>query len=286
MAGKILVTGATGKVGSQVTEQLAANKAQVRATVRPTSNLDSLRRVGAESIVVDLAKAETLGPAFEGVEKIFLATPVVPNDVEITEGLIAEAKRAGVKHVVRLSVTGVDAEPGMIFTRKHREIEKIIKESGIPFTFVRPTFFMQNFLELPTIKSQGAFFQPTGDGKASYVDTRDIAAVATAALTEDGHEGKSYEVTGPEALSAYDVAEILSSVTGRKITFVDASEEDTRAGLKAGGVPDWLVEALLELNRWQRDGFAEAVLPGVEQATGRMPISFEQFVRDHIEAFK
>jgi uncharacterized protein YbjT (DUF2867 family) len=286
MSDTILVTGSTGKVGSQVVEQLAAAGANIRAAVQATSNVEAIKRVGAQTSVIDFNDRASLGEALRGVGKVFLIMPLVHNMAEVNAGFVEEAAKAGVKQIVKLSVLGADAEPTMVLAGWHREMEKKIEESEIPFTFIRPTHFMQNFLEMPTIKSQATFYQSTGEGKSAYVDTADIAAVSVKALTESGHEGKFYEITGPEALSNYDVAEILSRVSGKQISYVDVSEDVIRSGMKAGGLPEWLIESLIELNAFQKAGKTAQVSPDVEKVTGRKPKHFEQWAGENLEAFR
>ena len=286
MPSPILITGSTGTVGSEVVKQLAAAGARIRAAVQATSNTDRIKQAGAEPFVMNFADAESVGAALEGVEKVFLITPVVPDVAEITAGFMAAAKAAGVNHLVKLSVLGVDSEAEFLFGRQHRQAERDIVDSGIAFTFLRPNFFMQNFLGQASIKSQGAFYDSSGDARASHVDVRDIAATAVAALTESGHEGKVYDITGPRALSNFDVADILSSVTGRKITYVPVSDDDARQSMKAAGMPEWLVEALIELIQIKRAGHSETVSSDIEPIIGRPLISFEQFAQDYVEAFR
>ena len=286
MSDTILVTGSTGKVGSQVVEQLAAAGAKVRAAVQATSNVEAIKRAGAETAVMDFNDRASVSEALRGVGRAFLIMPLVHNMVEANSGFVEEAAKAGVKQIVKLSVLGADAEPPIVLAGWHREMEKKIESSGIHFTFIRPTHFMQNFLGMPTIKSQAAFYQSTGDGKSAYVDTADIAAVTVKALTQGGHEGKMYAVTGPEALSNYDVAEILSRVTGKQISYVDVSDDVIRSGMKAGGLPEWVIETLIELNASQKAGMTAQVSPDVEKVTGRKPKSFDQWAGENIEAFK
>jgi uncharacterized protein YbjT (DUF2867 family) len=158
---------------------------------------------------------------------------------EISSNFVIEAKKIGVQYIVKLSVMGADEEPGLVIGRLHRQAEKIIEESGIPYTFLRPNGFMQNFLNYygQSIKTLGAFYNPAGDGKLGLVDVRDIAAVAVEVLLTKGngskqqHENKSYDITGPEALSYSQVAEILSKETGKKISYIDIPEEDARKGM-------------------------------------------------------
>ena len=290
MSNTILVTGATGTVGSEVVKQLSAKGANVRACCHTLSKADKIRGPGVEIVEVDYDKPETVEAAFPGVEELFLLTPFVDNMVEVTAQLVAEAKKAGVKHIVKLSTLelGADAEAKIAPIRWHRQAEKMVEESGIPYTFVRPTGFMQNFsnYSAQTIEAQNAIYTAAGEAKVSFVDARDIAAVAVEALTGDGHEGKIYTTTGPDALSHNQVAEILSDVLGRKISHVNISEEDLRKGLEEAGLPDWMIQSSIEGDRITREGRVSAVLPTVEEVTGKKPRSFEQFAKDYAEAFR
>lgn len=288
MADTILVLGATGNVGSQVVKQLAAARANIRAAVHSTSKADTIKGNGVTFVEIDFNKLETIQAAFVGVEKVFLLTPPFPNMAEIVANLVEAAKKAGVKHIVKQSGLGTGTEPKATLLGWHWEGEKMIEASGIPFTFLRPNSFMQNYSNTSgkTIKTQSAFYKPMEDAKVSLVDVRDIAAVAVAALTQSGHEGKAYDITGPEALSNEEIAEIISTIVGRKITYKDVSDDKASFGMKAAGMPEVLVDAFIELNRIQKQGRASAVSPVVEQVTGKKPIFFEQFAREHVEAFQ
>ena len=165
--------------------------------------------------------------------------------------MVTEAKKAGIRHIVKLSALGADMESAVASLRLHRQTEKIIEESGILYTFLRPGEFMQNFVNWfsQTIKEEGAFWR-VGDTKVSFVDVRDIAAVAVQALinNHDGrHNGKAYTITGPEALSYYQVAEILSNATGKKIDYVNISKEDARRRLENSALSDWWINIIIEV---------------------------------------
>ena len=284
----LLVMGATGNVGSQVVKQLADTGANVRAAVRSPRKAESLKSERVSLTEFDTDKPETVEAAFQGVDKVFLLTPLVPNMVELSANLVAAAKKAGVKHIIKSSGMGAEVEPGITLTRWHREAEKAIEASGIAFTFVRSNGFMQNYANFngATIKTQNTFYLPLGDGKVSYIDTRDIAAVAVAALTQDGHEGKAYEVTGLEAIYNQEIAEIISQVVGRKINYVDVPEDAARSEMKQSGMPDVLIDLTMKLYEIYKAGYASEVTPTVEQIIGKKPISFAQFANDYAEAFK
>jgi uncharacterized protein YbjT (DUF2867 family) len=290
MAGTILVTGTTGTVGGEVVKQLSSTGQKVRASVRSTTHATSNDKLkGVELMEIDYNKPETLATAFKGADKPFLLTPASPIAAELAANLVKEAKKNAIKHIVKQSVMGADTELDVAHLRLHRQAEKMIEESGIPFTFLRPNDFMQNFVNFysPTIKSNNALYLPAEDAKVSFVDVRDIAATAVKTLTDDGkHIGKAYTITGPEALSYSRAAEILSNVTGKKISYVNVSEEDTRVGMKAMSWDDWLINTTLQIFDLERKGYASKVSSDVEEVLGQKPISFSQFAKDYAQAFK
>src|SRR5919202_559335 len=194
MAETILVTGATGTVGSEVVKQLLSARGGeediiVKAAARSTND-STFRNLAVQVVHLDYNKPDTLSAALRGVDKLSLLTPFQSNMVDITSNLVNEAKKAGVKYIVKQSVLGADAEPEITPSRLHRQAEKAIEEVGIPFTFLRPNFFMQNFVTFYSnfIKTQGAFYVPAGDAKATFVDVRDIAAVAVQALLSNSSD--------------------------------------------------------------------------------------------------
>ena len=290
MVGTILVTGATGTVGGEVVKQLSSTGQKVRASVRSATRVTSNDKLkDVELVEMDYNKPETLVTAFKGADKLFLLTPASPKAAELAANLVKEAKKNGIKHIVKQSVMGADSELDVAHLRLHRQAEKMIEESGFPFTFLRPNDFMQNFVNFysPTIKSNNALYLPAEDAKVSFVDVRDIAATAVKALTDDGkHIGKAYTITGPEALSYSQAAEILSNVTGKKINYVNVSEEDTRVGLKAMGWDDWLINTTLQLFDLYRKGVTSRVSSEVQEILGRRPISFTEFAKDYAQAFR
>src|ERR671913_905792 len=212
----ILVTGATGNIGSQVVKQLLSDAPDVsiKAAVHSSQNVKQVKSDDRVKVIqIDYNKAETLREALNGVDKLFLLTPDVPNAADLASDVIIEAKKAGIKQIVKQSVMGAALEADVGTMRLHRQVEKFIEQSGIPFTFLRPNEFMQNFVNFhsPSIKGNNAFYIPLEDAKVSLVDVRDIAAVAVKSLIdeEDRHRNKTYLITGPEALSYHQVAEIL-----------------------------------------------------------------------------
>jgi uncharacterized protein YbjT (DUF2867 family) len=276
----ILVTGASGTVGSEVVRALGERGARVRAGYR--SRPQKLP-AGVESVALDYERAETIRPALPGVETVFLLS----NTVEPEKKVVDEIKRAGVKRIVKLSAFGA-AEEAYSFARWHRAVERHIEASGLAWTFLRPNGFMQNVVNYmaETIRSQSAIYSSAADGAVSHIDARDIGAVGARVLTESGHEKKAYELTGPAGLTYGQIAEILSRVLGRTIRYVPISPEQYKQAAVGAGTPPGYADALVDLNRYYAEGKASRVTEAVRQIAGRDPIAFEQFARDHADKLR
>ncbi len=284
----ILVSGATGTNGSEVVRLLSAAGIPVRALVRNRAKADSLAQLpGVEVVEGDFDNPGSLDTALQGIQKAFMLPPFVNNMVELQHNFIEAAKKAGVQHVVKLSAFGADPNSSIMLGRWHGESEKELEASGMAYTHLQPNGFMQNMLPLAQgIVYQGQFMQPASDAKISNVDARDIAAVAAAVLQEDGHEGKSYVITGPEALSFYEVADRFTKVLGKPVTYVDVSPEDFKASMLQWGQPEWLADALNELFGIYRAGYGAVITDVVAEVAHKTPITFEQFIVDHKAVFE
>jgi len=283
MQTKILITGATGNVGSHVAKQLSARGLPPVAVVHAAGKAAAVEAYCSEVRVADLRDERQVAAAVEGIDKLFLVTPVTPDQVEMGDRLIAAAETAGVDHVVKLSVIGAEYEPGIRLGRWHRHMEKMIERSDMRWTFLRPNGFMQNYLAAwgPTIGTEGRIFLPVGDGAVSFIDARDVAAAGVEALLGDGHSGHAYTLTGGVALTNAEIAELFAGVLEKPVEYVDVPEAAARAGLEGAGVPEPLVSGLLELWALQKSGAAADVTSTYQELTGRSPGSFEQFIRDH-----
>ena len=280
----ILITGASGNVGSEVLKQALAVGLKIRATFQSPDKA-AKAPAGMEGVILDYAKPDTIRPALHGVEKIFLVGPPVRDLPAMEANFIKEVRAAGPKHIVKLSALGGRES---MFPSGHRHSEENIEASGQPYTFLRPNAFMQNLVNYNagTIRSQNAFYGCQGNGAVSVVDIRDIAAVAVMVLAATGHEGKSYALTGGEALTNGHVAEKISRVAGRKISYVDLPPAEFRKALLSAGMPEWSADALLDLQRLYREGKASLVTDDIERLTGRKPITFDQFAHDYAFAFQ
>lgn len=292
----ILITGATGTVGSEVIRQLLSVTAKKDIIKAGGRSIENVKRVinsdRVEAVQIDYKKPETIKSALRDVDKVFLLTHWQSDLVEVESNLLREIKDAeNIKHIVKSSVIRADSDPGITGSRLHRQVENIIEGSGITYTFLCANFFMQSFIDFipQKMKEQGTFYLSAGDGKVSFVDVRDVAAVAIQALTNnnDGkHNGRAYNITGPEAISFGQAARILSKQIGKKIAYVNISDEDARNGMKDAGLDEWTINFFIELYRVMRLGYLSQVSPVVEEITGRRAISFSQFAKDYAEAFR
>ena len=222
----------------------------------------------------------------EGVDRVFFLGPVHPKFEEWFGNVLDAARRAGRVHVVKFSAMGAGPEAPSEIMRMHGRTDEALVASGLPYTILRPNSFHQNMLwSATTIRDQGAFYQPIGDARQSFVDVRDIADVAVAALTGSGLEGRTLEITGPEALSFHDVAATLSAVLGRTITYVPVSLNDAYDGMIHAGMPEWNARELRNLYGAFATGAYARTTDEIVRVTGRPPIAFDRFARDHAAAF-
>jgi uncharacterized protein YbjT (DUF2867 family) len=282
----ILVTGGTGNTGSAVLQQLEARGARVRAMVRGTPDKARLRGTTATIVVGNFDDPRSLEAALEGVARAYLVTPSSPQ-AEAQQIRFAElAAAAGVAHLVKLSQFAADEASPVRFLRYHAAVERRIRELGLSFTFLRPSLYFQGLLAFqPMIAKEGRFVAPIGDARVSAVDVRDIAAVAAAALAERGHEGKTYRITGPSAVTHAEMADVIAKAIGRSVTFTDVPPEVFAGALGAAGVPPWQVDGLIEDYAHYARGEAAAVHSDVHDVTGVEPRDIGTFARDYARAF-
>jgi uncharacterized protein YbjT (DUF2867 family) len=287
----ILVTGATGKVGSDLIYELAARGEPVRALVRDPEKAARTLPADVELARGDLSDQVSIAAALEGADRLFLLSPPTENMLDLEHIAIAAAAAAAeagtLRHLVKLSVIGADASSRHFIEQAHGVAESAIRAAAIPFTFLRPNFFMQNLLGAAAqIKSQSAIYQPGANERASHIDTRDIATVAAAALTDpQRHVNQTYTLTGPESLTFTQVADILSHVTGRPVKYIDVPRDAAKQAMLGAGMSERYAEAISELMDDYRAGKMSAVTNDVEQVTGRKPRSLEQFAQEHRDVF-
>ena len=284
---KIIVI--SGNVGTPVALELARQGHQVTLAVRTPQSNAAWDKLGIRQVPFDINDVASMTDALKGGEAFFSLTPLVENLVEAGTKAVQAAKKAGIRKIVRSSAQSAGSDAAIQLGRWHYAVEKAVEDSGIPFTILRPANFMQNYLTFgtpETIKGQNAFYAPMGDAKISVIDTRDISAVAARVLVESGHEGKRYELTGGESLSNQEIAEILSKALGRKISYVNIPAAKAAEAMTAGGMAAWLVAMLSELFAFGAAGNLAAVMPDTGAVLKRKPVTFAQFVQDHLRSFK
>jgi uncharacterized protein YbjT (DUF2867 family) len=281
----ILVIGGRSKVGAALIGELLGRGEQVRALVRAGEPADHLA-TAAEVVTGDLADEGSLVTAMAGIEKVFLLSSPHPDAVGWHRNAIDAARRTQVQLLVRSSILGADRESPAEFISAHTTCDRYLEDSGLPYVIVRPNLFLQNIPEstIPAIDTSGTFYADAGEARISMVDTRDVAAVAALALTEPGYAGAHFDVTGPEALSYTDVAAKLTSVLGRRISYVGASDDAVRQALLGAGLTTWFAGALVGLYQDYRrsgtDGYAAQVTETVQLLTGRPARSLDDLLSE------
>lgn len=284
MTSPLLITGASGTIGKELVKQLQARDADFAVMSSKAAAVVG----GLPAVRGDFADAASLRQAFAGVQTLFLLFPFTPESVDLARNAVESAKASGVKHIVRSSGAGADASSPVAIARVQGEIDQLVIDSGIAYTLLRPNSFMQNFLNFYAgMIRGGALYLPQGQGKVSFVDTRDIAAVAAAVLQQPAdHAGKVYTLTGGEALSNADVAACIGAALGRTISYVPVSDEAAITSMRQAGMTAWSIETLMSLNRIIAAGYTAEVSPDVQRVLGRAPIRFDRFVADNLAAWR
>jgi uncharacterized protein YbjT (DUF2867 family) len=279
----ILVTGATGHTGSGLVPALIAAGARVRALVRTREQAEALRQKGAEPVIADLGKPETLSAAVAGVDRIYMCLFNGPEQANHGRNLIAAARRAGRAHVVHHAASGSDQSR---IIRHIKEVESELRASGLPWTILRPTFYLQNtMMAIPTVQSQGAIYFPMKQGRMAMTDVRDIVDVAAKILLEGGHEGKTYTLTTPEAFTIAEFAETLSRQLGKQVQYVDVPISAARESMVGMGMDPWVVDGYMELFEGFADNWGNKTSPDTNSLLGRPARSHRQFCADCGSAF-
>lgn len=281
----ILVLGATGNLGGEVIRQLVDKGLNVRAGVRQPEQYN-MPATQVEAVRFDFDDPTSYAPALDGIEQLFLiARPLDPEAPLVLAPVIQAAKQAGVQRIVFNSVLGADQNEAAPL----RKVERQLEVSGIAHTLLRPNFFMENFSSgfiAPMIQQAGGIFVAAHNAKTSFISVVDIAAVAVAALTEDGHEGKTYNLTGLESLDHSEVAATLSEVTGRVMIYQAITEEEMCLGAIDNGLPEPMAEYLAVLYRATRAGYLAVSTPDVAQVLDRPPVSFVSFANQNAATWK
>ena len=282
----ILVTGATGNIGSELVKQLVAKGLPTRVITRDEQKISHLGSA-VEGVIGDRHKSGVVKEALRGVDKVFLLPVLFDENHEADRLLIEEAKQAGVRRIVKVSSGAVRFGDKNTIGVLHRQKEVLVEESGIPWTFLRPGGFMSNAVRFwgETIKAHATVFNPAGDGKTAPISPYDIAAVAAVALTTNGHEAKAYDLTGPELLSTHDQVRILSKALGKPIQCIDIPVEVAAERMESSGLPEPLVQSLTELWFQIRKGEGAFQSNEVERITGQPGQTFETWCYEHRSAF-
>jgi uncharacterized protein YbjT (DUF2867 family) len=282
----ILVTGASGTAGGTVLEEVLKTNKPVRAMYRSQEDAATAPDI-VRSVIADFADRPSLVRALEGVDTVFLVCSPVRELVELEGNMLDACQATGVRRVVLNSALGAGDYPKS-FPSWHRKVEDKLTASGLEYTILRPNSFMQNIVayQAPSIRSQGAFYAAMGDALTSFIDVRDIAAVAAKALTSPNHAGKTYELNGPEALTYADVAGKISRAIGREIQYVDIPVERQKQSMLELGMPEWQVTALLDLQAYYTGGQGGDVADLLANLLGRTPRTMDQFVAEFADNFR
>jgi uncharacterized protein YbjT (DUF2867 family) len=278
----ILVTGATGTIGSQVFRRLAAAGERPRAFVRDPQTARAPLGEPLEYIVGDLDQPETVETGLTGVDRVFLLTRQSGRQPEQERNVINAVVRSGGRQLVKVSVFRAAERSPLQIARQHREAERAVEQSGLSHTIVRPVFLMQNLFKMVR---DGAIHTAAEDGRVAMVDARDVAAVAVNALTSRRCDGKTYTLTGPQPLSFDEVAEILSEQTGKQVRHVRVAPHDVRHALERSGVEAWFAQDMANLHGMLADGYEDLVSDDVRMVTGTSPTTLADFAHDFADRF-
>jgi uncharacterized protein YbjT (DUF2867 family) len=284
----ILVTGATGLNGKELLRLLSARGVAVRALVRNPARAEAIAALPHVEIVQgDMARPETLAAALREIDRAMLISSSAPDMLDVQSNFIDAARKAGVRHVIKLSGIMPELHSAFRFARMHGEIEKKLEASGMAYTHLRAGEFMPAyFRQVPMIVRKGAMFLPMEDARIASIDVGDLAEIAARVLTSSGHEGKTYPLTGPEALTMTEVAAKLAAATGKPIRYVNVPPEDARQAQLAAGMPPYLADALFELFAERRNGKEGKVWPDAAALLGCPPTSFDEFAKRNAAVFR
>lgn len=283
---RILIAGATGTNGRALIDALDGRQnVTIRALVRDAGKADFPDSV--EVVHGDLAEPRSIAAAFDGVDKAFVVIAIRPDTTSLFTNFFDAAKAAGVGHLVKFSGLGASTESPSEVIRQHGASDAALRASGLPHTILRPNSFHQNMLgQADNIAREGRFYLPLAEARQSMIDVRDIAQITAAILLSDDHDGKVYDLTGPESLSFHDVAQIIGAVRGKPVEYVPVTSQAMEATLKSGGMPDWNARALAEIQALFATGDYANVLPDAERLLGSKPRTFRQFAEDYADAWR
>jgi uncharacterized protein YbjT (DUF2867 family) len=273
---KILVVGASGLVGSEIVKLLQKNNHQVRATTSKTPTASA----GVEQVHLNVVTGEGIKEAFKGVDRAFLLSPPgFADQYQTLAPLIQEAKRQGLRKVVLMTAMGANAVETAPFRRAEIELE----QSGLAYNIIRPNWFLQNFntFWIQGIRKQGKILLPAGTANVSFIDARDIAAVAAELLVNDSFNNRDFDLTGPQAVNHADIARAISGVTGKSIEYKEISPDALKSGLVAAGLPFAYVDFLILIFGFLREGYSARVTDSLKEILGRDPSPLSRYVNDY-----
>ena len=285
----ILITGATGKIGKELIPDLLARHSTFKVMARSKEAVKDFETRGIKAVQGDFDRPESYAGALTNVQTVFLLTAPRPDSLIIERKFLAACKAKGVHHVVRISAMGANPWASSALLRNHGKCETLLEESGLFWTILRPTIFMQNLVPYmaPTIAKESTLYAPAGDASMPWVDTRDIAAVAGTVLTSQGHENLVYEITGPESLTYAQVAERLSQQMGRQITYVNVPDGAAHQAMVGMGMTPWFAEGMITLyHLFKSNGPTAQVLETVERISGQAPRTLKAYLKENEAAFK
>jgi uncharacterized protein YbjT (DUF2867 family) len=286
MKNMILITGATGKTGLPLAQQLADRKVPFRALAHSVLKEHLVRRWTSDIVTGDYQDRDVMNEAFDGIERVYLVSPPSLDQEKIQTSLVDIAKKKGVKHIVKLSALGAAKDSPVGLLRAHAAIEDHIRKSGMAWTFLQPHFFMESLLgNADSVIRDHALYSPLGEARISPISVHDIAAVAAEVLIGEGHDNRTYQLTGPESLSYAELASILGSVINRKVDHVPVPFEAAQQAMIMSNMPDWLAKDLLRLMKTWGEGKGDRVTRDVEKIIGRTQISVREFFECHKQLF-
>src|SRR6266849_5216043 len=283
----ILITGASGTAGGAVLEAAIAAGAPLRAMYRSKEDARKARK-GVAPVVADFADKSSLQNALQGIESVYLVCGPAPELVALEGNMIDASKEAGVRHIVLNSALGA-GDFLKSFPSWHFHVEQKLKRAGLAYTILRPNGFLQNIVtyNAGSIRAEGAFYAAMGNAKVSMIDVRDVGAVAAKILLEPRrHSGNIYELNGPEAVSNSEIAERISRIAERKVSYVDIPEEAQRKAMLDLGMPEWQVTAILQLQEYYRSGRCAAIDGTVAKLLGRPERTLDQYLREIASSFQ
>ena len=283
----ILITGATGKSGSATARALNDLGHSYRALIRNPEKEEELKALGAEVVIGSIEDNQSLVKAMSDVEKVLILLPNSENQLALETQTVDVALQSGTKHIVKVSSIEATPDATSPIPKLHLEAENYIKASGLEWTMVKPNFYMQNLLgSATTIKEQDKIFLPMGEGKTGMIDTRDVGKVIAKVLSEEGHSSMNYEITGPEILSFYDVAETFSNVLNKTVNYIDLPMPAYKEILSNFLTNQWHLDAVIDLFEGIREGGIEEKTDTYATLMGEPPKSLEEFIIEHSFIFK